>query len=84
MVSLINYFVLDFKKMFKIECQTLSNSKNTTIHSSSLTKDYNKRPKYPELLGMDFIKMYENADIDVACWYASVREQQLNNTELRR
>lgn len=53
----------------------------------SLTKDYRNRPKYPELLESAFIKMYENADIDVAAWFASVMHitsQQSNNTEVRR
>lgn len=38
----------------------------------SLTKDFRNRPKYPELLESDFFKMYENADVDVATWFASV------------
>lgn len=50
----------------------------------SLTKDYNERPKYPELLEMAFIKIYENANVDVANWFASAKEQQSNNTEPRR
>lgn len=52
----------------------------------SLTKDYRNRPKYPELLESAFIKMYEQADVDVAKWYASVmqNQQQPINTELRR
>lgn len=51
----------------------------------SLTKDYRNRPKYPELLESAFIKKYENADVDVATWFASVmHNQQPNNTEPRR
>lgn len=50
----------------------------------SLTKDYRNRPKYPELLEMAFIKMYESADVDVAAWFAHENNQQTNNTELRR
>lgn len=54
--------------------------------SYSLTKDYRNRPKYPELLESAFIKMCEQADVDVATWFASVmhNQQQPINTELRR
>lgn len=58
---------------------------NRVIHFHySLTKDYRNRPKYPELLEMAFIKMYESADVDVAAWFAHTNNQQSNNTELRR
>lgn len=37
-----------------------------------LTKDYEKRPKYRELLEHNFIKRYEKANVDVAAWFATV------------
>ncbi|XP_031633797.1 dual specificity mitogen-activated protein kinase kinase hemipterous-like isoform X2 [Contarinia nasturtii] len=52
-----------------------------------LTKDFRNRPKYPELLESDFFKMYENADVDVATWFASVmhtNNQQPSNEPRRQ
>uniref|UniRef100_A0A336KTZ5 mitogen-activated protein kinase kinase n=1 Tax=Culicoides sonorensis TaxID=179676 RepID=A0A336KTZ5_CULSO len=37
-----------------------------------LTKDYNERPKYPELLEEPFIKFYIETRVDVDKWYESI------------
>ncbi|XP_059481688.1 dual specificity mitogen-activated protein kinase kinase 7-like isoform X2 [Neocloeon triangulifer] len=42
--------------------------------SSCLTKNYQKRPKYRKLLKDPFILKYENAEFDLARWYASTFE----------
>lgn len=40
-----------------------------------LTKNYHRRPKYPELLAQPFLKHYELTDIDVGKWFQHVAEQ---------
>ena len=40
----------------------------------SLTKDYEKRPKYGVLLRDPFIKRYASEQIDVAAWFAQVQQ----------
>lgn len=45
----------------------------------SLTKDVKLRPKYPELLESDYLKNYENANIDVAAWFALVMETKIES-----
>lgn len=52
----------------------------------SLTKNYRERPKYAELLESDFIKQYENADVDVASWFSSVMQMSNDpqNSQVRR
>lgn len=78
------WWVIDFF-FFQCSLKTEIKENNLIVYSPSLTKDYRNRPKYPELLEMSFIKMYENADIDVATWFASVmHNQQPNDTEPRR
>lgn len=37
-----------------------------------LTKDFNARPKYQELLTLAFIRYYDDTPVDVAKWYESV------------
>lgn len=37
-----------------------------------LTKDFNARPKYQELLTQPFITYYENTPVDVAKWYEAI------------
>ncbi|XP_030244370.1 dual specificity mitogen-activated protein kinase kinase hemipterous isoform X2 [Drosophila navojoa] len=39
-----------------------------------LTKNHQDRPKYPELLAQPFIKMYEQAKIDVPGWFQNVMD----------
>lgn len=40
-----------------------------------LTKDYRKRPKYKTLLEHPFIRRYEQANVDVAAWFAKVMKE---------
>ncbi|XP_037810363.1 dual specificity mitogen-activated protein kinase kinase hemipterous-like isoform X2 [Lucilia sericata] len=40
--------------------------------SKCLTKNHNLRPKYPQLLELDFIKYYEQAEVDIPYWFKSV------------
>ncbi|KAM7348436.1 dual specificity mitogen-activated protein kinase kinase hemipterous-like [Cochliomyia hominivorax] len=40
--------------------------------SKCLTKNHNLRPKYPQLLELDFIKFYETAEVDIPFWFKSV------------
>uniref|UniRef100_A0A8D8X3C3 mitogen-activated protein kinase kinase n=1 Tax=Cacopsylla melanoneura TaxID=428564 RepID=A0A8D8X3C3_9HEMI len=42
--------------------------------SLCLTKDYQYRPKYPELLGHPFLCRYEEMNVHVAEWYRDVKE----------
>ncbi|KAJ8038852.1 Dual specificity mitogen-activated protein kinase kinase 7 [Holothuria leucospilota] len=42
---------------------------------SCLTKDHQKRPKYPQLMEHSFFKRYEIARVDVASWFAQVLEK---------
>ncbi|XP_063695505.1 dual specificity mitogen-activated protein kinase kinase hemipterous-like [Culicoides brevitarsis] len=47
-----------------------------------LTKDFNDRPKYQQLLQEPFITYYENAPVDVAKWYQSISQCfEANKTE---
>lgn len=42
------------------------------VSLSSLTKNHDFRPKYPELLEQPFIKYYEVAEVDIPQWFKSV------------
>ncbi|XP_071821901.1 dual specificity mitogen-activated protein kinase kinase 7-like isoform X2 [Apostichopus japonicus] len=42
---------------------------------SCLTKDHQKRPKYPQLMEHSFFKRYEIARVDVASWFAQVLQK---------
>lgn len=46
----------------------------TFAYGYSLTKNHQDRPKYPELLAQPFIKMYEQAKIDVPGWFQNVMD----------
>ena len=40
----------------------------------SLTKDYQKRPKYKVLLALPFLKRYSRDSVDVTAWYQHVQK----------
>ncbi|XP_046801864.1 dual specificity mitogen-activated protein kinase kinase hemipterous [Lucilia cuprina] len=52
--------------------------------SKCLTKNHNLRPKYPQLLELDFIKYYEQAEVDIPYWFKSVVEAAGIKTQRRQ
>lgn len=50
----------------------------------SLTKNHNLRPKYPQLLELDFIKYYETAEVDIPHWFKSVVDKAGIKTQRRQ